>query len=128
MGVGILALGLMLGFAGCGERGQDSSAPPFLIAGTILALSGLFAFRSARVRQRLPVRRDFRAVAGKRTCVSGGEPTTTDYFVTLESCSGARKEHSASATLYGQVAEGDLGVADVHGGELVRFRRFELDA
>lgn len=67
-------------------------------------------------------------VASKRVEVSGGEHTSTSYYVTVEFEDGSRREFSASGALYGILAEGDTGIATTKGSTIVGFARRKIDA
>jgi hypothetical protein len=65
-------------------------------------------------------------VACKRTKVVGGKDTTrTEYFVTIEPESGARRAYEAAGDVFGVVSDGDVGVAYVRDACLLAFRTID---
>lgn len=68
-------------------------------------------------------------VVAKRIEVSGGAgdaATRTDYFVTFETSSGARREQDLHSSEYGLLAEGDRGMLTTQGTRFHGFTRSNL--
>ena len=62
-------------------------------------------------------------VRAKRTRVTGGEYVGTYYYATFELEGGERVELSVDGTVYGSLAEGDIGLLKRKGGTFVDFTR-----
>ncbi|MBI5432080.1 MAG: hypothetical protein HZA52_04540 [Planctomycetes bacterium] len=126
LGVGVLALlGIVL--SGSASRGDHGVPVLPICLGVVLVIAFARSRKRRRERRETPPKRRCAAIVGKRTEQTGGEPTRTSYFLTLEFASGRRHEYGLEGKAYALCAEDDLGVADTVGGRgdwLTNFRRF----
>lgn len=89
---------------------------------------GIGLVRSLASEQSIAAKERVRRIAfvvAKRSHVSGGEPTSTAYFVTLEFDDGTRQEFDVDGKQFGLCAEDDIGVAETQGPRLHGFLRFD---
>jgi hypothetical protein len=92
----------------------------FFIAVVVMIIKKVAADRAER---RLPIEERWGRVVTKRTEVRGSETTSTYYYVTIEFDDGSRQELHTDGSIYGSVAEGDIGYAGIQGKRLAGFRR-----
>ena len=62
-------------------------------------------------------------VLDERTAVSGGENTSTRYYLTLEFPDGERSEFEVKGSLSGELTTGDMGIAYTRSDVLLDFQR-----
>jgi hypothetical protein len=97
----------------------------FVLVGVAMLVGGLRGLvrLAASPLERLPA-----VIVGKRQHYdrdSEGSGSTT-YYVTIQTEDGERKEHLVEGRLYGEVDEGDAGVAYFKGGFLLDFKRVRV--
>ncbi len=98
----------------------------FIIVG--LAISGSSLYKTASLASASVEKRAARVV-DERVQVSGGgenSSASTTYYVLLELRDGSRQEYKTSASVAGNVARDDMGIAFIKGGLLLDFLRVEV--
>ncbi len=122
----VVAVGIGVGALGMGAPGPFALIP-FVMAGVgvWMAIQGgskTANFAAAKERS-IPA-----LVADERTEVSGGRDraTTTEYFVSLQTEHGRRREYNANSSLAGRLTRGDMGMATVRGDYLMQFVRIDV--
>jgi hypothetical protein len=126
---GLVLVGLVVFFFIMSAKRRD--APPiFQVFFVIVGLGGLAmvvgAVRGFAKLSRSPLLRVPAAVVAKRQKSSGGRYSQEVCLLTVQTEDGPRKEYPVSDTLFGEVEEGDTGVAYFKGGYLLDFRRLRV--
>lgn len=94
-----------------------------LVVGTFVFIVGSLVWRGVS-NLNSPKEQWSGKVVAKRQQVSGSnDSTSTAYFVTFETPAGERREFAVKGRQYGQLVEGDQGLAQTQGTWFLQFDR-----